>query len=87
MGLILSLPSNLHTSISIIVILFFFNFWPQYVAYGILVPQSGVELVPSVVEAQSGNQWTAREVPSIIFLGSLPSPTCYALLALYYFSP
>ena len=43
-------------------------------ACGILVPWSGIELVPSVVEVQSGNCWTAREDPSIIFLGRLPHP-------------
>ena len=29
----------------------------------ILVPQSGIELLLAVVEAQSLNHWTAREVP------------------------
>ena len=32
-------------------------------ACGILVPQSGIKLLPAVVEAQSLNPWTAREVP------------------------
>ena len=28
-----------------------------------LVPQSGIKPVPAMVEAQSPNHWTAREVP------------------------
>ena len=32
-------------------------------AYGILVPQSGMEPIPPTVEAQSPNYWTARELP------------------------
>ena len=42
---------------------FLFLFWPCFMACGILVPQSGIELFPAVVEAQSLNPWTAREVP------------------------
>ena len=38
-------------------------FWPYCVACGILVPGSGIKLVPSAVEARSLNHWTAREVP------------------------
>ena len=53
-------------------------------ACGILVPQTGTEPVPSVVEVQRPNHWTARTVPSgkiflnLIFfflmslLGSMP---------------
>ena len=32
-------------------------------ACGILVPQPGIKLMPPALEAQSLNQWTAREVP------------------------
>ena len=32
-------------------------------AFGILVPQPGMESVPPTVEAQSLNHWTAREFP------------------------
>ena len=34
-------------------------------AYGILVPQSGVEPISPVLEAQSLNHWTSREVPAV----------------------
>ena len=37
-------------------------FWPHHVAYGIFVPQPGIEPAPPEVEAQSPNHWTAREV-------------------------
>ena len=42
---------------------FFFFFWPHYVACGMLVPQPGVKLAPSAVEAQSLNHWASGEVP------------------------
>ena len=32
-------------------------------AYGTLVPQPGIELMPPALEAWSLNHWTAREVP------------------------
>ena len=34
-------------------------------AFGILVPQSGIEPVPPEVEAWSPNYWTAREAPRV----------------------
>ena len=43
------------------------------VSYGILVPWPGVELVPSTVEVQSLNHWTAREVPISRILNSIIS--------------
>ena len=40
---------------------FFFPFsWLHHVACGILVPQPGIEPVPSAVKAQNPNHWTAR---------------------------
>jgi len=33
-----------------------------------LVPQPGIEFMPSVLEAQSLNPWTAKEVPMFNFL-------------------
>ena len=39
--------------------------WPQRVACGILVPQSGTEPRPPVLEARSLNHWTAGEVPDL----------------------
>ena len=35
-------------------------------ASGILVPRPGIEPAPSAVEAQTLNQWTAREVPHVL---------------------
>ena len=34
-------------------------------AYGILVPHPGVEPISPVLEAQSLNHWTSREVPAV----------------------
>ena len=47
------------------------SLWPCCMACGILVPRPDMETVPPAVEAQSLNQWTAREVPGICFF--LPS--------------
>ena len=44
--------------------LFYLFFWPRCVAYGSLVPQSGVEPGPSAVRAWSVNHWTDREFKS-----------------------
>ena len=38
-------------------------FWPHHAACGILVPRAGIKPVPSALEAQSLNHWSAREVP------------------------
>ena len=35
-------------------------------AWGILVPQPGIEPVPPAVEAQSLNHWIAREFPMLL---------------------
>ena len=43
---------------------FFFFFWLHCAAFGILVPQQGIEPAPPAVEAQSLNHWTTREVPN-----------------------
>ena len=43
--------------------LFFFFFWPHCEACGILVPQPGIEPVPSATTVQSLNHWTAGEFP------------------------
>ena len=47
---------------------FNFYFLPSHAACGILVPQSVILHVPPVLEAQSVNDWTTREVPSCMFL-------------------
>ena len=45
--------------------LYFFSHDIQY--GGTLVPQPGIEPAAPAVEAQSSNQWTAREVPELEF--------------------
>ena len=42
-------------------------FWLHPMAYGILVPQPGIKLMPPSLEAQSLNPWTARKVPQVQF--------------------
>ena len=42
---------------------FCFCFWLRYGACGILVPQPGIEPMPSAVKAWNPNYWTAREFP------------------------
>ena len=44
---------------------FLFFFGHLSAACGILVPQGGMEAVSPVVEAQSLNHWTTREVPRV----------------------
>ena len=51
-------------------ILFIFRLWLRCTAYGILVPQPGIEPGSSAVKAQSYNHWIAKESP-IIFLNML----------------
>ena len=48
---------------------------PSFVAYGILVPQPGIELAPPVLEVRSLNHWTTREVPWAHYLTQYPSCT------------
>ena len=48
-------------------ILFFNFFWLHRAAFGLLVPQPGIEPVPPALEVQSLNHWTAREVPTSTF--------------------
>ena len=36
-------------------------------AFGVLVPQPGIEPLPPAVEVQSPNHWTTREFSSIYF--------------------
>ena len=43
------------------------SFWPCHTACEILVPQPGINLLPTV-ESQSSDHWTAREVPSVFIL-------------------
>ena len=60
----LALPSHfLSPHLSSFFVLFFFLFWPCHGTCGVLVPQPGIQLVPTAVKAQSPNHWTTREVP------------------------
>ena len=43
--------------------IFFLSFFFRYAACGIFVPQPGIEPTSLLLEAQSLNHWTAREVP------------------------
>ena len=43
---------------------FFFFFLPYLTASRILVPRPGIKPVPTAMEGQSLNPWTARGVPS-----------------------
>lgn len=57
---------------------FFFLFWLSPAACGLLVSQPEVEPMPSVLEAQNLNHWTAREVSVTLFnLQCLPSLRCW----------
>ena len=47
--------------------MFYLTFLLRHAAYGILVPQQGIELVPPAVEAQSLNHWVIREIPNILY--------------------
>jgi len=40
-------------------------FWPNHVACGILVPESGIEPKPGEVRAQSPKPWTTRDFPAV----------------------
>ena len=50
---------------NVIVIFFFFNFWPYCTELRILDPQAGIEPRPP---ARSLNNWTAKEVPVNVIL-------------------
>ena len=43
--------------------LFFFFFWPGHAAFGILVPQPGIESTLLALKMRRPNQWTARKIP------------------------
>ena len=57
--------------------LFYFSVWPRHMACRILVPQSGIEPMPSAVETQSLNHWTTREFSSLKLFELL---SCFLLL-------
>ena len=63
--------------------LLFFLFWPCYTAYGILVPQPGIEPIPLAMKARSPNHWTAREtIGKVFFFKKLKK--CYDALLLFF---
>ena len=53
----------------------FFFFWPHLAACGILVPQTGIELMSSALGAYSPNHWTARKSHTSPTFGPLFPPT------------
>ena len=52
-------------SFSLFIYIYLFIYWLHCTAYGILIPQPGIEPVSPTVEAWSPNHWTAREVPRL----------------------
>ena len=52
---------------------FFFFFWSQLAACGILVPQLGMEPKPPALGAWSLNHWTTMEVLRLVIM----SPICF----------
>ena len=54
-------------------LLMYYFFWgvAHCMAYRILVPQSGIELMPSAVEAQSPNHWNTRDFLYYAFISFL----------------
>ena len=76
------LSMHIHTTCFIVChfyILFFPIFWPDQVACGILVPQPGIKLTSSALEAQSPNHWTTREV-LLFFLIFFSMMFCHRIL-------
>ena len=56
-----------------------FFFWPRHTAFGILLPQPGIEPGPRAVKAPSPNHWSARElIPQRGHLKTVPRwwPPC-----------
>ena len=49
-------------------LLFFFFFWLHSIAYGILVPQSGVEPEPLAMNARSPDCWIVRKFPALFYV-------------------
>ena len=48
-------------------------FWLNCVAYGILVPQPGIEPMPPALKVWSLNHWTAGEVPQSPYFSEVHS--------------
>lgn len=67
-GLFLGVPkdSSIHCQMYLLCFLsFFFLFFFGCKAYGILVPQTGIEATHSALKVWHLSQWTTREVPSV----------------------
>ena len=52
----------------LIIVCFCLLLWPHFEACRILVPQPGIEPMPSAVETRCCNYWSSREFPSSSFL-------------------
>ena len=59
-------------SISILTVLIIFFFWLSWSACGILVPQPGIEPIPSTVKDQSPNHKIPREFLSVLIYKRKP---------------
>ena len=55
-------------SLPILLVLFLVFFWLHHVAYGILVPQPGIDPWPTAVKVPSPNHWTAGDFPPLSIL-------------------
>lgn len=64
----------------LLLLLFWFSFWPHCKACGILVLQSGIEPMPSAVAAQRLNHWTARKVLEVAYITSALHPIAQSML-------
>ena len=51
----------------LVFLFFFFSFWPCCMACGILVPQTGIEYIPSAMKTWSLSHCTTREFPRKVF--------------------
>ena len=49
------------------------NLWLNCVAYGILVPQPGIEPMPPALKVWSLNHWTAGKVPKSPYFSEVHS--------------
>ena len=60
--MLISNQSSLREATVLFCFVLFCFFWPYHSTCGILVPRSGVELMPPAVEMWSLHHWTPREV-------------------------
>ena len=73
-------------TIYLFIYLFIYLYRPLRVACRILVPRPGIKPLPPLLEDQSLNHWTAREVPFCLFFSPDPGKkiTPHAHIIKYY---